>query len=450
MWWLSTRILPGLPNPSCNCPKLSFFIGIDLGTSGVRAVAIDDKAHVVRWSHTSLPSPLQSEYGIRQNPSLWWDATQHVLQQLLSEVNGQQVRAIAVDGTSGTMLAIDQHGQPLSDAIMYNDGKSQSQAAKIKQFAPATAITNSASSGLARCLRLRDEIEGSIHRFVTQADWISGRLLGNWEHSDEHNTLKTGYDPASRSWPQWIWQTGIEPSQLPQVHAPGTAVGTINSSIAEQFGLATNCQIVTGSTDSNAALIAAGATQPGDAVTSLGSTLVVKVISEVPITAPEYGVYSHKLGNFWLAGGASNTGGAVLRQFFDNERLKKLSSQIDPDKTCDLDYYPLPTVGERFPVNDSNMTPRLSPRPESDVEFLHGMLQAMARIEKQGYELLHKLGTPYPKRVISAGGGANNPQWQQIRQNLLGTPVTKADQQEAAYGAAKLALYGINKDKPYE
>ncbi|MDH5300470.1 MAG: FGGY-family carbohydrate kinase [Gammaproteobacteria bacterium] len=428
---------------------MGLYLGIDLGTSGVRAVAIDEQGRAVGWAHTSLPAPIHAANGVRQAPALWWQAVQQVLHSLLRHIDAGRVLAIAVDGTSGTLLAIDEQGQPLADAIMYNDSSSQAQAAHIRQFAPADAIASSASSGLARCLRLQQEITTPIHRFVTQADWIRGQLSGHWQHSDEHNALKTGYDPLNRQWPEWIWQTGIQRQQLPEVYPPGTPVGQISQTRAREFGLTENCQVMTGTTDSNAALLATGALRLGDAVTSLGSTLVLKVISKVAIHAPQYGVYSHRLGNYWLVGGASNSGGAVLRKYFDNATLVSLSAQIDPERDSPLDYYPLPAPGERFPTNDPQLEPRLLPRPMSDVAFLHGLLQSIARIEQQGYELLRQLGAPYPCQVISAGGGANNPQWQAMRQRLLEVPVKKATQQEAAYGAAKLAFWGHTGEHPY-
>jgi sugar (pentulose or hexulose) kinase len=77
-------------------------------------------------------------------------------------------------------------------------------------------------------------------------------------------------------------------------------------------------------------------------------------------------------GDSWLVGGASNTGGAVLRQHFSNEQLQQLSQRINLSQPTGLDYYPLVTPGERFPVNDPGMQPRLLPRPEDDALFLQG------------------------------------------------------------------------------
>lgn len=90
----------------------------------------------------------------------------------------------------------------------------------------------------------------------------------------------------------------------------------------------------------------------------MGSTLAIKLLSTTRIEDARFGVYSHRLDDKWLVGGASNTGGAVLRQIFTDEQLEKLSKQINPMEASPLDYYPLQTIGERFPVADPNMAPR--------------------------------------------------------------------------------------------
>lgn len=90
----------------------------------------------------------------------------------------------------------------------------------------------------------------------------------------------------------------------------------------------------------------------------MGSTLAIKLLSTTRIEDARFGVYSHRLDDKWLVGGASNTGGAVLRQIFTDEQLEKLSEQINPMEASPLDYYPLQTIGERFPVADPNMAPR--------------------------------------------------------------------------------------------
>ena len=177
-------------------------------------------------------------------------------------------------------------------------------------------------------------------------------------------------------------------------------------------------------------------------MTSLGSTLVLKLLSDTCVESTEHGVYSHWYGDRWLAGGASNAGGAVLRQFFDDSQLASLSAAIDPTLPSFLDYLPLPRMGERFPISDPQLAPRLTPRPADDTAFLQGLLEGLARIEAQGYGLLRHLGASPLIEVFSAGGGAQNDAWMSIRQRVLGLPVARAEQTEAAYGAARLAREG--------
>ena len=221
--------------------------------------------------------------------------------------------------------------------------------------------------------------------------------------------------------------------------APGSLITEISPALAQHFNINPACTLHAGTTDSIAAFIAAGVHQPGDAATSLGTTLVLKLLSEKRVEAAQYGVYSHRYGDLWLVGGASNAGGSVLRQYFNDEQLAELSQHIDPKANSPLDYYPLPRPGERFPHNDPDLAPRLSPRPDDDAQFLHGMLQGLSRIEATGYARLAELGATPLKSVTTCGGGASNTAWREIRERLLGVPVTTASHGEAAFGAALLA-----------
>jgi sugar (pentulose or hexulose) kinase len=201
--------------------------------------------------------------------------------------------------------------------------------------------------------------------------------------------------------------------------------------------------VVTGTTDSNAACLASSANKIGDAVTSLGSTLVLKILSDQPVFDSRYGIYSHRLGDRWLVGGASNSGGAVLRHYFKPSEITDLTNTMQIDQPTGLEYYPLISAGERFPLNDPDLLPRLTPRPATDSRFFQAILEGIANIEQQGYQRLQELGAPRPKQVFSIGGGAVNEPWRLMRERHLKVPVIRAAQQEAAYGTARLALSGI-------
>ncbi|MEQ6341638.1 MAG: FGGY-family carbohydrate kinase [Gammaproteobacteria bacterium] len=418
----------------------ALYIGIDLGTSGCRAIAIDADGKVHGHSAVSLPAPLRRAEAVEQEPQLWWQAVRDALHDLLNTVPAQQVRAMAVDGTSATLLLTDADGIPLGPALMYNDARGKTEAALIAALAPPDSAAHGATSALAKLLYLQQQ-PGMAHarHALHQADWIAGNLSGHFGVSDENNCLKLGYDAVRRTWPEWLDTLGVQRELLPEVVPPGTLIGTVTADIGREFGLPSSTRVVAGTTDSIAAFLATGARSSGEAVTSLGSTLVLKIVSPHPVFAPAYGVYSHRLGDLWLAGGASNSGGAVLRQFFDQQQINSMTHLLEPDQPTGLDYYPLPAPGERFPECDPALVPRLIPRPSDNVLFFQGILESIARIERQGYQRLAELGAPYPPSVRTTGGGACNTAWTRMRGHLLGVPMLDATQQDAAYGAALLA-----------
>jgi D-ribulokinase len=423
---------------------MSLFIGIDLGTSGCRAIAIDENAVVRSMASRPLPESASRCKGYQQqNPLDWWQAVIKLLQEIGRESANQSVDGIAVDGTSSTLLLTNRRGEPLTPALMYNDTRSRHSLEIVKTFAPEGSPVLSASSSLAKLLHLSKKIGGRHFFALHQADWILGQLCGENPISDENNVLKLGYDPINRQWPAWISELDIPAEALPKVYPCGTRVGKLSKRVADVTGLKRGIPVVTGTTDSNAACIASGANVIGDAVTSLGSTLVLKILSDHPVFDTQYGIYSHRLGDRWLVGGASNSGGAVLRHHFSNKEMARLSAELKPDQSTGLDYYPLNSPGERFPVNDPDLTPKLTPKPDSDLLFFQGLLEGIANIEQQGYQRLASLGAPTPKQIFSIGGGAINEPWRIMRQQRLKVPVIQSEQQEAAYGVALLALKGV-------
>jgi len=421
---------------------LKLFIGIDIGTSGIRAIAVDKSGLSHADVATSLPVSHIDGPVSQQEPLIWWNSLMGILTVLLHQIHEHTVCAIAIDGTSGTMLAIDEAGTPLSPALMYNDARAHDEAKLVSVVAPADSAVHGATSGLAKWLWLKNLHTDTANRIVHQTDWLNGMLCGRFDVTDKNNALKTGYDPIHNHWPDWLTQLGLDKATLPTVVEAGTPIAPLLPQMAKQLGLDENVQVVSGTTDSTASFIATGCNKPGQAVTSLGSTLVLKVISSKPVFSPEHGVYSHPLGKYWLVGGSSNSGGAVLRQFFDDSQLEIMTPQLQPQQPTGLDYYPLAQKGERFPYNDPDFKPHLSPRPDKDIVFFQGILEGIAKIELTGYRLLEQLGSPYPSSIATTGGGSNNLAWNQIRENMLGVPVTKAKQQQAAYGAALLALRG--------
>ncbi|MEL7091340.1 MAG: FGGY-family carbohydrate kinase [Pseudomonadota bacterium] len=418
---------------------MTLALGIDIGTSGVRTAVVDADRQVLSMARAQhLP-----QHGDKIDANLWWDAVRTCLGNQIDAlksagISPSDIRRISVDGTSGSMVLTDRDCTPVSPALMYNSKGFDAEAAVIGAVAPAGHITQGSNSALARAMRLRHCADGSPAHLLHQADFIAAKLMARPGFSDHNNALKTGFDPETERWPDWI-DAVFDAQLLPDVKPVGTPLGPLSPQVADAFGLSRDAMVCAGTTDSIAAFLAAAPLDLGVAVTSLGSTLAVKVLSARRIDDTAIGLYSHKLGDHWLVGGASNTGGAVLAQFFDADQIAALSARMDASAPTGLDYYPLPRCGERFPINDPTLAPRMEPRPPDDVQFLQALFEGIAAIEARCYAEIAARGGGMPNTILTAGGGAQNAKWSEIRALRLGRVPQAADNTEAAIGSAFVA-----------
>jgi xylulokinase len=410
-------------------------LGIDLGTSGVRALVVDAAGEVMASGKAAM-----AEHGPNpRDPRVWLAAVAAALRAALDGVDASRISTLCVDGTSGTVLAVDALGRPLGDAMMYNDAAEPAGVMTIAESAPDVSAAHGATSGLAKAMQLRAL---KPNRVLHQADWIASRFSGRYV-TDANNALKTGYDPIASRWPDWIGEVGFNIGLLPEALAPGQTVGLVTREAAETYGLSPATRVAAGTTDGCASFLATGAAEVGDAVTAIGTTLTLKLLSDRPIFSPQYGVYSHRLLGMWLAGGASNSGGGALLAHFTPDEMEALTPSLDANTPTGLDYYPLPRPGERFPICDPDYPARISPVPPLRATFLQGLFEGVASVEALGYARLTELGAPKLKSVRTVGGGAKNRAWTRIRARTLGAPMLTPRSDEAAYGAALLARAGV-------
>jgi sugar (pentulose or hexulose) kinase len=394
-----------------------------------------------------LVSEISSPYpGSFSSPEAWRQGFLRLIQQWPFPWRSQ-VAAIAVAGTSGTLLVCHDDGAlldgPAAQALAYHQSFPE-QAATALALAK-DGLAASASGSLARALQLmqlaRLPGNGTGFRLRHQADWLMGWLLGDWRWGEEGNNLRLGWDLIGNC---WCGSIGEQPwaAALPQIIPSGSCPGKVSELAAQLTGLGRECWVVAGSTDANAAALATDP-QEGDGITVLGTTLVLKQFVPEPLRGP--GISCHRLAGRWLVGGASNAGAGILLQFFSASDLKELSRQIDPERPTGLSLRPLAVKGERFPIDDPELAPRLEPRPISDALYLQALLEGLTEIEVAGWQRLEALGAPPVKRVISLGGGARNPQWRRMRQRALGRPVLHRADASAALGMALLARSRIGK-----
>ncbi|KAL0018550.1 hypothetical protein WJX77_000356 [Trebouxia sp. C0004] len=393
------------------------YLGLDFGTSGARAVYISGQRSVlhdakVRYHRDKLSWPLT------------WERALHELFEQLPHEWRQCTAAIAVAGTTTTALLVDRRdGTLLADPILYNEPQGQNVVSAAEAIAPTGHSAAASVSSLCKLLSWhqqgiwqKGEKRGCEAGLLHHADWMASLLHGSFTCTDWHNAARLGYNAASQAYPPWLLAqefAGVVPQR---VYEPGSPVAAVTPEISQQWGFPPSCLVCAGTTDSVAAFLAANVEMAGESVSSLGSTLAVDLLSTTPIDAARYGICSYRWQNNWIVDGGSNTGGAVLQRFFNSEQLSLLSEKIDPRTSSGLQYYPLLGRGQRFPINDPNLLPHMSPRPEDDSLFLHGLLEGIARIECEAYTLLKQLGATPVTKVHTAGGGSTSKVWTTIRE----------------------------------
>ena len=382
-------------------------VGFDFGTSGVRCAVIDGAGVLVC-------SPEGYGWGERersQEAADWVEALESQLDVIPADARAR-IERIAVSGTSSSMLLVDgatgepspKRGRPrmydFSVAKQATGTSGDEALTLVRACAPEGHTVRSATSALSKLLAHHyEEALLPSERLAHQADFVASRLTGLEPTSDWHNALKLGYDVQALRYPDWLTSGplgDVVRAALPPVVRPGEPIGPVSPDVAARWGLPLECVVVGGTTDSIAAFLASGAAETGDAVTSLGSTLAIKLLSSTHADDAARGVYSHRLGDRWLVGGASNAGCAVLReQGFTPDELSGLSARIDPSlPPLHTTYYPLSanTVGERFPWADENALGVLEPRPDDRAAFLHCILHGIAAVEADGDAALAALG----------------------------------------------------------
>ncbi|SEI66609.1 Sugar (pentulose or hexulose) kinase [Dyadobacter sp. SG02] len=428
----------------------SYFIGIDVGTQGVRVVLLDETGRTVGSSEQVFP--LTSRSREEQSPALWWESAFACLQNLLvsvrEEIDLMDIKAVSVTSTSGTVIPLDASNEPLHDALMYSDTRPAAEGKHCREIAervhPEGYSGFNASSGLSKMVWYSNhfpEKAAHIHTWIHATDFIIGKLCGNYSVTDYTNALKSGFDVSKGEWPSWLtehlplhkeWQQKVVPS--------GTKIGQLLPELSESLGLG-RIHVIAGMTDGCASQVASGAVQPGDWNTTIGTTLVVKGVTVQEVRDPEGRLYSHRHPEgYWMPGGAGNIGADWVSAGFADDLTALTNAAADLIPTG-LIAYPLLQQGERFPF----IAPQargFSPENASRAATFTANMEGVAFVERYAYEMIESLSGEHVNAVFTAGGGSNSDVWLAIRANVLNRPVHKCGNVTGAAGAAIVAAAG--------
>lgn len=426
----------------------AYFIGIDIGTQGARVVLLDEVGQQLAAKEEVFP--LSDSSREEQSPDLWWDCCGRLVPALIKEVKKQiqldKIRAVAVTSTSGTIIPLDRNFDPLHPAIMYSDPRSGKQASFCKEIAVKEVKEGytafNASSGLPKMRWFLDQYPNQaaqLYKFIHAADFITGRLSGEYGVTDYTNAMKSGYDIHQYKWPEYIVkQIGIRKEWLQEVRPSGEPLGTIKADLALQWSLPEGIIVTTGMTDGCASQVASGAVSPGQWNTTIGTTLVIKGVTGQAVADPSGAIYNHRHpAGYWMPGGASNTGADWVSKLFAGQDLQELSEQAATRLPAASLAWPLLQQGERFPFIASQA---VGFWPDGDtVETFTACMEGVAFIERYAYERLSLLSGEKIEQVFSAGGGSNSDTWLRIRSCVINVPVCKMKNVSGAAGAAILA-----------
>lgn len=435
------------------------FLGIDIGTQGVRGIAADREGKVLASASEAFAelNCAVEEKHYEQKPEDWWAAASCVIHRCMDQlrekgIDGKEIRAVAIDGTSGTILPVDSSFSPLCNALMYNDMRSAKEAEAVHRAGAGLerklGLKFNASFALPKIVWIREnrpDIYEKTAAFVHQADYIVGKLSGEYRVSDYSNALKSGFDLVDNVWPDFIEKDlGIDRGLLPEIKAPGVRIAEVSAQAAAEFGFGSGTVVAAGATDGYSSALATGAVREGDWASIIGTTLVLKGVTKNLLADPSGSSYSHKLpSGYWMLGGAANIGGRCLNDFFSKDEFDALNITVEANIPTGVISYPLHGRGERFPFLDPEAACFFwgdISRPE--VRYA-AIMEGVAYAERLALERMEACGARVGSRIYTTGGACRSEEWMKIRASVLNRELAVPEVTEAAMGTAILAASTI-------
>ena len=432
-------------------------IGVDMGTSGARAVAVGEAGDVVAAGTSEYPLLTPRPQWTEQDPADWWRGTCDVLAAVAAECRTahQEVVGIGLTGQMHGSVFLDSTGEVIRPALLWNDQRTGAQCEEITDRVGARRLVqitgNPALTGFQapKVLWLRDEEPASFDRVATvllPKDYIRWRLTGDFatDASDAAGTLFL--DLRQRTWSSEILDAlGLPADWLPPVLESPQPAGALMASVAAELGLPAEIPVAAGAGDNAAAAIGTAITRAGLMSSSIGTSGVLFSHADDPAVDPSGRIhaFAHAVpGRYCLLAVTLSAGGS-LRWWreqtgigYDHLAAEAESAPAGSDGLVFLPYL----TGERTPHLDPHangaflgLTARHT-RGHLTRAVMEGVLFSL----RDGLEIMRGLGKE-PTQIRAIGGGAKSPLWRQLQADIYGVPVHQlAVEEGAAYGAALL------------
>ena len=437
-----------------------FYIGIDLGTSAVKLLLVEESGRIVKQSVKSYPLSSPHSNWSEQLPDNWWDACVAGLRDLLDGLERSQVASIGVAGQMHGLVILDRENRSIRPAILWNDGRSAEEADYLNEtigrefLSIHTANTAFAGFTAPKLLWLRaHEPENffRIHKIMLPKDYIVFRLTGVHctDYSDASGTLLL--DVKNKCWsPEMLRLCGVSGQQLPKLYESFHVVGTLRPEMARQFGLSASVKIVAGASDNAAAAVGTGAVGEGGCNLSIGTSGTLLLSSNQLKVDGSFALhaFAHADGGYHFLGCMLSA--ASCNQWFCEKILRTTDypaeqATIATSRLGRNSVYFLPYLsGERSPINDTDARGLFvgMTHETTRADMVQAVLEGVAFALRDSFETARRNGLA-PTRSSLCGGGAKSPLWREILANVLGIPLdTLETEQGASFGAAILAMVG--------
>jgi xylulokinase len=434
------------------------YLGIDLGTSAVKAVLVDGSQRTVASAEAALsvsrPFPGASE----QSPEQWWAAVVAVCAQLRAQAPAgwTQIRALGLSGQMHGAVLLDARRDVLRPAILWNDGRSAAQCATLERAVPdlpriagVRAMPGFTAPKLLWVREHEPDVFRHVARVLLPKDYVRWRLSGDFatDASDAAGTL--WLDQASRAWSTpLVVATGLVPEQLPAIREGTQATGVVSGPVARALGFTEGVIVAAGGGDAAAGAVGIGAVNAGDAFLSLGTSGQIFVVTGDYRPSPDAMIHAfcHCVPSRWYRMAALLNGASCLAwvaRLLGESDIEALLARVDAttDGSGELLFLPY-LSGERTPHNDPNARGVFfgldgETSPES---LVRAVLEGVAFAFAESAECLASAGTA-PERFAVIGGGSRSSLWMRILASALGRPLVRFEGSETgpAFGAARLA-----------
>ncbi|HSR70298.1 MAG TPA: xylulokinase [Acidobacteriota bacterium] len=440
---------------------MSLALGIDVSTTATKALLLSEKGEVVSVASSSYelstPRPLWAE----QDPRLWWEAACQAVKRALQEAGAaaDSVCGVGLTGQMHGLVLLDESGEVLRPAILWNDQRASAQCDEIRRrlgLRKLVEITgNDAFPGftlpkLMWVRRHEPEIYSRLRRVLLPKDYLRYKLTGGFatDKAGAGGTLML--DLRSRDWsPELLQAFDVPSSWLPPTHEGTEVTGEISASGSRFTGLAVGTPVVGGGGDQAAGAVGTGACKPGVVSLTLGTSGVVFASSERPLTDDKGALHAfpHALPGTWHVMGVMLSAAGSLRWHrdvaaagMDFAELVQEAADIAPG--CDgLLFLPY-LSGERTPHADPKARGAFLGLTLSHqrAHMTRAVLEGVAFALADNLALMQRVGISGVRQIRLAGGGAQSPVWRQILADVLDTELVAVEAPEgAALGAAMLA-----------